>query len=94
MDKHFGVEGSPAAKLVQLMRKHGYNRGARPEVGTVVFGMPDLVIRLESDGIDLEREDLIVSQTAADAGLAPGDGVIVIGDDDTMLYFVIDKAVE
>lgn len=93
MDKNFKIEGSPASKLVQLMRVHGYNRGARPEVATVQAGMPNLVLRLESDGLELEREDLVVTETANKASLAPGDSVLVIGDDDTQIYFVIDKVV-
>ena len=55
--------------------------------------MPNLQIRVGTDEIDLDMDDLIVSKTAADAGLAVGDRVIIIGDDDSQLYFVIDKAV-
>lgn len=93
MEKRLKIEGSPASRMIQLMQKHGHNRDVTIELGTVTQAMPDLAILMESDGLTLDREDLIVSQTANDAGLAVGDQVIVIGDDNTQIYFVIDKAV-
>jgi hypothetical protein len=93
MDKRIGLEGSSASKFVQLIRQHGHNKDVTIELGEVLAPMPNLQIRVGVDEIDLDMDDLIVSQTAADAGLAVGDRVIIIGDDDTQLYFVIDKAV-
>ncbi|WP_405390509.1 DUF2577 family protein [Peribacillus simplex] len=85
------IEGSPASQIIQLMRKHGRNKDITIEVGTVVSPSPSLSVNV--DGIVLDSDDLIVSQTVADRGLAMGDAVIVISDDDTQFYFVIDKAV-
>jgi hypothetical protein len=93
MDKRIGLEGSSASKFVQLIRQHGHNKDVTIELGEVLAPMPNLQIRVGTDEIDLDMDDLIVSKTAADAGLAVGDRVIIIGDDDTQLYFVIDKAV-
>ena len=93
MDKRMGLEGSAASKLVQLMRRHGHNKDVTIELGEVLAPLPNLQIRVGTDEIDLDMDDLIVSQTAANGGLSVGDRVILIGDDDTQLYFVIDKAV-
>jgi hypothetical protein len=93
MDKRMGLEGTAASKLVQLMRRHGHNKDVTIELGEVLTPMPNLQIRVGTDEIDLDMDDLIVSKTAANAGLSPGDRVIIIGDDDSQLYFVIDKAV-
>ncbi|MGW6301835.1 hypothetical protein [Peribacillus butanolivorans] len=35
-----------------------------------------------------------ITQTAVDSGLAVVNRVIIIGEDDSQLYFVIDKAVQ
>ncbi|MGG0288633.1 hypothetical protein ABEY41_26750 [Peribacillus butanolivorans] len=37
-------------------------------------------------------DDLNIAQTAVDSGLAIVNRVIIIGEDDSQLYFVIDKA--
>lgn len=88
------IEGSAASRLVQLMRKHGYNRDTTIELATVVTPMPDLSLKLGSDGLVLERDDLIIAGIIETYSLSAGDQVIVIGDDDSQFYYVIDKAVE
>ena len=88
------IEGGPASRLVQLMRKHGYNRDTTIELATVVTPMPDLSLKLGSDGLVLERDDLIIAGIIETYSLSAGDQVIVIGDDDSQFYYVIDKAVE
>jgi hypothetical protein len=42
----------------------------------------------------LEREDLIIAGIIETYPVSAGDQVIVIGDDDSQFYYVIDKAVE
>lgn len=104
MDKRLTVEGSPAAKMVQLMRKYGHNREMSIEVATVVTASP-LSVKL-SDGLVLQRSDLIVAESLLEhtrmingnsatigAVLKVNDKVIIIGDNDTQFYYVIDKAV-
>ena len=88
------IEGSAASRLVQLMRKHGYNRDTTIELATVVTPMPDLSLKLGSDGLKLERDDLVIAGIIETYSLSAGDQVIVIGDDDSQFYYVIDKAVE
>lgn len=80
--------------MVQLMRKHGYNRDMSIELATVVTPLPDLSVKLSSDGLVLEREDLVVAGIVATYTLSAGDQLIVIGDNDSQFYFVIDKAVD
>ena len=94
MDKRIKIEGSPASQFVQLMRKHGYNRDVSIELATVVTPMPGLSVKLGSDGLVLERDDFIVAGIVATYPLVAGDKLIVIGDDDSQFYYVIDKAVE
>ncbi|MDR7001555.1 hypothetical protein [Neobacillus niacini] len=94
MDKRINIEGSAASRMVQLMRKHGHNRDVTIELATVVMPLPDLSVKLSSDGLVLEREDLVIAGIVATYSLIAGDQVIVIGDDDTQFYYVIDKAVE
>lgn len=91
MDKRVSIEGSPAAKMVQLMRKFGHNREMSIEVATVVTASP-LSVKL-SDGLVLERSDLILTQTASERTFIAKDKAIIIGDNDTQFYYVIDKAV-
>ena len=94
MDKRTKIEGSAASRMVQLMRKHGYNRDMSIELATVVTPLPDLSVKLSSDGLVLEREDLVVAGIVATYTLVEGDQLIVIGDDDSQFYYVIDKAVD
>jgi hypothetical protein len=88
------IEGSPQSRLIQLMRKHGHNKDVTIELATVITPMPDLSVKLGSDGLVLEREDLIVAGIIETYSVSAGDQVIVIGDDDSQFYYVIDKAVE
>ena len=93
MNKRLKVEGSPASRMVQLMRNHGYNRDVTIELGTIVTPLPSLIVKLASDGLVLERDDLIVAGLVATYTLVAGDQLILIGDDDSQMYYVIDKAV-
>lgn len=93
MDKRLIIEGSPESKLVQLMRKHGYNKEVGVELGTVIAPLPSVKIRLDSDGMVLDRADLVLTATIA-TSLVANDRVILLSDNDSQLYFVIDKAVE
>ncbi|AXN39858.1 hypothetical protein [Peribacillus butanolivorans] len=93
MDKRGRIEGSAASKLVQLMRRHGHNKDVTIELGEVLAPLPNLQIRVGTDEIDLDMDDLNVSQTAFNAGLDVGDRVIIIGDEDAQKFYVIDKVV-
>ena len=93
MDKRLNIEGSPASKMIQLMRQHGKNKDVTIDLGTVRESDPNIVIQLDSDGLLLERGDLVIAASVFAQGFEVGDKVIVIGDDDTQFYYVIDKAV-
>lgn len=92
MDKRLNIEGSPASKMVQLIRKHGYNKGVGLEVGTVTASPPSISVKL-NDGIELDSDDVVLTQTAYDAGLVVGDSVVILSDEDALTYYVIDKVV-
>jgi len=92
VDKRLNIEGSPASKMVQLIRKHGYNRGIGLELGTITAPPPSISVKL-SDGIELDADDVVLTQTAYDAGLAVGDSVVILSDEDALIYYVLDKAV-
>lgn len=62
MEKRLGIEGSGASMIVQLMRQHGYNKDVDVEIGTVLTPLPNLSVRLASDGLVLPRELLIVAE--------------------------------
>jgi hypothetical protein len=93
MDKRFGIEGSAASKMIQLMRKHGANKEVGIEVGTVVTPLPNVVVRLDSDGLELDRGDLVLAKTIATT-LTANLRVILISDNNSQKYFIIDEAVE
>lgn len=88
MDKRIGLEGSGASKLVQLMRKHGRNKDVTIDIGEVITASP---LSVDVDGLELDADDLVLSETVAAKGLSVGDKLIVIGDEDFQQYFVIDK---
>lgn len=92
VDKRLQIEGGGASKLVQLMRKHGYNRGVSLELGTVTAPPPSISLEL-SDGIELDADDVVLTKTALDSGLSGGDTVLIASDEDEQIYYVIDKAV-
>lgn len=61
MDKRLVREGSSAAKLVQFMREYGFNEEMSIEVGTIASISP-ISIHLESDGLILDKDDLIIAE--------------------------------
>ena len=55
-------EGSPYSKIIQLIGDVGYSKPVNVELATVVAAAPDLKIRLDADGMELDKDDLIVSK--------------------------------
>lgn len=55
-------EGNGASQLVQLMRRHGYNKDINIELATVTAAPPALRIKVDNMAIELEAEDLIVAE--------------------------------
>lgn len=100
------LEGNGFSKLAQVVQQAGYNKDVTVEIGKVVNAAPNLQIKLQSDGLVLEKDDLTVAQhlteykillngspATIDNKLKPGDKVILISDDDTEEFYVIDRAV-
>lgn len=62
MQKRITAEGDPYSKLSQLIRETGYSKPVNIEIATVIESVPELKIRLDSDGLVLDKHDLIVSE--------------------------------
>lgn len=101
------IEGSGESRLIQLIRKYGYNKDVDFELATIVAPPPNLQIKFDKDGITLDKGDLIVaehltqhSRELADGSiltfktaLKAGDKVIVASLEEKQIFIVIDKAV-
>jgi hypothetical protein len=101
------IEGSGESRLIQLIRKYGYNKDVDFELATVVTPPPNLQITLDQDELLLEKDDLIVCEHLTEhsreltdgstitfkTSLKEGDKVIVASLEEKQLFIVIDKAV-
>jgi hypothetical protein len=101
------IEGSGESRLIQLIRKYGYNKDVDFELATVVTPPPNLQIKLDKDGLALEASDLIVCEHLTEhsreltdgtiltfkPALKAGDKVIVVSSEEKQQFLVIDKAV-
>ncbi|EGI2114806.1 hypothetical protein FH832_002870 [Listeria monocytogenes] len=76
------------------MRKHGHNKDVEIELGTVMSAPPEVLIRLDSFGFDLDKSDLIFASRVTETPLQVNDRVIVACNESQTLYYVIDKAVK
>jgi Protein of unknown function (DUF2577) len=56
------LEGSGAARLIQLIRQHGYNVDVNIELATVTSAPPNLKIKVDNMKVELDRDDLVVAQ--------------------------------
>lgn len=56
------LEGNGFSKLAQVMKQAGYNKEISIDIGEVIAAPPNLKIKLKSDGLTLEKEDIILSQ--------------------------------
>jgi Protein of unknown function (DUF2577). len=56
------LEGDGAARLIQLMRQHGYNKDVDFELATVTSAPPNLRIQIDNMKVELDRDDLVVAQ--------------------------------
>jgi hypothetical protein len=84
------MEGSGAVRLINLMKKHGYNKDLSVSLATVTNGMPDIRIQVDGMKIELDKDDLVIAERVKD--LTTGDRVIVVSDNDQTFY-VLDRAV-
>lgn len=62
MQNNITAEGDPYSKIVQMIRTTGYSKPVNIEIATVTEAPPNLKIALDSDGLVLEKDDLIVAE--------------------------------
>jgi len=87
------LEGDGAARLIQLMRIHGYNKDVDIELATVTSAPPNLRIQIDNMKVELDSDDIVMTETFNKASPQPGDRVIVASVRNGQLYIVIDKVV-
>nr|WP_259544485.1 DUF2577 domain-containing protein [Heyndrickxia oleronia] len=63
MTKWVNREGDVYSKIGQMIRETGYSKPVNVELATVVEAPPNLRLKLDADGLVLEKEDLIVAQS-------------------------------
>ncbi|MEH7521681.1 DUF2577 domain-containing protein [Bacillus sp. JJ1503] len=56
------LEGNGAAKLIQQMKRHGNNKEVIVELATVVTPPPSLSIRMNSDNLPVDSNEIIVAE--------------------------------
>ncbi|PJW21976.1 hypothetical protein CV632_01235 [Geobacillus thermodenitrificans] len=56
------LEGGGAARLIQLIRRYGYNKDVDIELATVTSPPPDLRIQIDNMKVEIDSDDLIVAQ--------------------------------
>lgn len=62
MQKRITAEGDPYSKWNQMIRDKGYSKPVNIEIATVTEAPPNLKIALDSDGLELDMDDLIVAE--------------------------------
>jgi hypothetical protein len=87
------LEGDGAARLIQLMRIHGYNKDVDIELATVTSAPPNLRIQIDNMKVELDSDDIVMTETLNKSSPQPGDRVIVASVRNGQLYIVIDKVV-
>ena len=56
------LEGSGFSKLVQAIRRAGYNRDTDVILGTILAPPPSIVIRPDGIGFDLDADDVVIAE--------------------------------
>ncbi|SKA88765.1 DUF2577 family protein [Sporosarcina newyorkensis] len=62
MQRRIGLEGNTYSKFTQLIREVGYSKPVNIEIATVIDGEPNVRIKLDHDGLELEKEELIIAK--------------------------------
>lgn len=55
-----GLGGSPYSRLSQMMGKYGYNKAVDIEIGSVISPEPNLIVKMDSSPIELDKDDLLL----------------------------------
>ncbi|MED4456203.1 DUF2577 family protein [Metabacillus fastidiosus] len=65
MEKRLQIEGDPYSKVVQLIRKYGYNKDLKLVFGTVEESPPNIRVKLDNLPFELNKDDVTVFETLA-----------------------------
>lgn len=57
-----GFEGGSWSRIMQGIRVLGYSKPVNIELATVIEGEPNVRIKLDQDGLILEKDDLIIAK--------------------------------
>lgn len=87
------LEGDGAARLIQLMRQHGYNKDVDIELATVTSTPPNIKIQIDNMKVELDSDDIVITETLKKASPQPGDRVVVASVRNGQLYIALDKVV-
>ena len=87
------LEGDGAARLIQLMRQHGYNKDVDIELATVTSAPPNLRIQIDNMKVELDSDDIVMTETLNKASPQTGDRVVVASVRNGQLYIALDKVV-
>lgn len=88
------LEGSGATQLVQMISHLASANNTAPfELATVVSAAPSLTVKLDDVNLTLDRDFLMLTQTASDASLVSGDRVLMAVIEADNLYIILDKVV-
>lgn len=63
--KYIQIEGSLFSKIVQIMRHVDYINDTHIMLDMVTAARPDIRIELDADGIELAKDDLLISEHLA-----------------------------
>jgi Protein of unknown function (DUF2577) len=87
------LEGDGAARLIQLIRQHGYNKDVDIELATVTSAPPDIKLKIDNTKLEIDKDDIVMTETFEKAAAQPGDRVVVASVKNGQLYIVFDKVV-
>lgn len=60
--KHLKPEGDTYSQFVQEIQRAGYSKPVDFEIGTVLVAPPEIIVRLDSSPIELDKDDLTIAE--------------------------------
>jgi Protein of unknown function (DUF2577) len=93
MMKQQRFEGDGAARLIQLMRHHGYNKDVDVEFATVTSVPPNVKLKLDNSKLELNNNDVVATDKFASTSINVGDRVALLSFKNGQLYLILDKVV-
>lgn len=55
-------EGDSFSKLLQVIKRTGYNKAVDIEIGTVIAAPPNILVKLDSSPVELDKDDLVIAE--------------------------------